>query len=159
MRPPGSPKELERRRLRAIALLKKGHPPVEVARAVGVDRRSVRRWRAAYRRQGGRALKAVPAPGRPLKLGIEQRKELEEGLLRGAQQAGFATDLWTCPRVAKLIKMRFGITYHVDHVGRVLRSLGWSPQKPERRAKERDQEKIQRWIKQDWPRIRKKQSA
>ena len=159
MRPPGSPKELERRRLRAISLLKEGHQPVEVARTLGVDRRSVRRWKAAYRQEGRRALKAIPAPGRPLKLSIEQRKELEKDLLRGAQEAGFSTDLWTCARVAKLIKMHFGITYHVDHVGRVLRSLGWSPQKPERRAKERDQEKIQRWIKQDWPRIKKKQSA
>ena len=104
-------------------------------------------------------MKAIPAPGRPLKLSIEQRKELEKDLLRGAQEAGFPTDLWTCARVTKLIKMHFGITYHVDHVGRVLRSLGWSPQKPERRAKERDHEKIQRWIKQDWPRIKKKQSA
>jgi transposase len=159
MRPPGSPKELERRRLRAITLLKEGYQPVEVARTLGVDRRSVRRWKAAYRKKGGRALKAIPAPGRPLKLSIEQRKELEKDLLRGAQEAGFPTDLWTCPRVAKVIKIRFGITYHVDHVGRVLRSLGWSPQKPERRAKERDHEEIQRWIKQDWPRIKKKQSA
>jgi len=159
MRPPGSPKELERRRLRAISLLKDGYQPVEVARTLGVDRRSVRRWKAAYQQRGGRALKAVPAPGRPLKLSIEQRKQLEKQLLRGAQKAGFPTDLWTCPRVADLIKARFGITYHVDHVGRVLRSLGWSPQKPERRAKERDHEKIQRWIKQDWPRIKKKQSA
>lgn len=159
MRPPGSPKELERRRLRAIALLKEGYQPVEVARTLGVDRRSVRRWKAAYQQKGGRALKAIPSPGRPLKLSIEQRKELEKQLLRGAQKAGFPTDLWTCPRVAEIIKARFGITYHVDHVGRVLRSLGWSPQKPERRAKERDHEKIQRWIKQDWPRIKKKQSA
>jgi transposase len=159
MRPPGSPKELERRRLRAIALLKEGYQPVEVARALGVDRRSVRRWKAAYRQEGRRALKAVPAPGRPPKLSMEQRKALEKDLLRGAQQAGFPTDLWTCPRVAEIIKMRFGITYHVDHVGRFLRSLGWSPQKPERRAKERDEEEIQRWIKQDWPRIKKKRTA
>lgn len=159
MRPPGSPKELERRRLRAIALLKEGYQPVEVARTLGVDRRSVRRWKAAYRQQGQRALKAVPAPGRPPKLSMEQGKTLEKDLLRGAEKAGFSTDLWTCPRVAELIKKRFGITYHVDHVGRVLRSLGWSPQKPARRAKERDQEQIQRWIKQDWSRIKKKRSA
>jgi transposase len=105
MRPPGSPKELERRRLRAIALLKEGYQPVEVARALGVDRRSVRRWKAAYRQEGRRALKAVPAPGRPPKLSMEQRKALEKDLLRGAQQAGFPTDLWTCPRVAEIITL------------------------------------------------------
>ena len=68
MRPAGSPAELERRRLRAVELLAQGHPPVEVARLVGVDRRSVRRWKAAYRKQGRRAIAARPACGRPPKL-------------------------------------------------------------------------------------------
>jgi len=62
---------------------------------------------------------------------------------------------WTCPRVAQVIARRFGIRYHVDHIGRLLRSLGWTPQRPTRRALERDEEGIQRWIKQEWPRIKK----
>jgi len=159
MRPYGSPEELERRRLRAISLLKAGYQPVEVARMLGVDRRSVRRWKAAFHKQGARAMKARPAPGRPLKLTDKQRKKLERYLLKGAQSVGFPTDLWTCSRVAELIETQFGVTYHVDHIGRVLRSLGWSPQKPERRARERDEQRIQRWVKHDWPDIKKKQSA
>ena len=159
MRPHGSPEELERRRLRAISLLKEGYQPVEVARMLGVDRRSVRRWKAAFQKQGARAMKARPTPGRPLKLTTKERRKLERHLLKGAQSAGFPTDLWTCPRVVELIEKQFGVTYHADHVGRVLRSLGWSPQKPERRARERDEQRIQRWVKQDWSDIKKKQSA
>lgn len=159
MRPVGGAKQLERRRQRAIALLKEGQAPVEVARVVGVDRRSVRRWHAAYRRAGTAGLAARPVPGRPSKLTARHRVQLEALLVRGAAASGFESDLWTCPRVADVIRRRFGIRYHVDHIGRVLRALGWTPQRPTRRALERDEEGIRRWIKQDWPRIKKKPSA
>jgi len=150
---------LEQRRVRAIELLEQGHPPVEVARMLGVDRRSVRRWNAAYRERGKEGVKARPAPGAPAKLSPEQKLELEGALLAGAEVAGFPTDLWTCRRVAELIKKRYGVRYHVDHVGRLLHALGWSPQKPERRAVERDEAAIQNWIKHDWPRVKKNGAA
>lgn len=134
MRPPGSPEELERRRRRAIALLGAGQSPVEVARIMGVDRRSVRRWKAAHHRAGIRALRARRASGRPPKLAPSQLKQMEQILLNGAQAVGFPTDLWTCPRIAQVIARRFGVRYHVDHLSRLLRSLGWSPQKPQRQA-------------------------
>lgn len=156
MRPCGSPEQLENRRKRAIGLLERGYRPVDVARQLGVDRRSVRRWTAAYRCDGVEGIQARPAPGRPPKLDSRAKARLEKALLRGAEAAGFPTDLWTCPRVADLIARRFGVRYHVDHIGRLLRSLGWSPQKPTRRAIERDEAGIQRWIKQEWPRIKKK---
>lgn len=156
MRPEGSGKQLERRRQRAIALLREGRAPVEVARLVGVDRRSVRRWNAVHRRQGASGLAARPIPGRPCKLSARERERLERMLVRGAAASGFESDLWTCPRVAQVITRRFGIAYHVDHIGRLLRSLGWTPQRPLRRALERDEDGIQRWIKQDWPRLKKK---
>jgi len=159
MRPSGSPEELERRRLRAIGLLQHGMAPVDVARHVGVDRRSVRRWRASHDRAGRAGVGAKPAPGRPPKLDARQRARLERVLLRGAEAAGFHTPLWTCPRIADLVRRKFGVRYHVDHIGRVLRTLGWSPQKPERRARERDEAAIQRWVKVDWPRIKKKPGA
>jgi transposase len=155
MRPKGRPEELEQRRLHAIALLNKSHQPVEVARIVGVDRRSVRRWKAAYLKNGNKAIQAKPA-GRPQKLDEKTKKQLERQLLRGAKATGFPTDLWTCPRIAETIQSLFGVHYHVDHIGRLLRSMGWSPQKPQRRAVERNETEIQRWIKQDWPRIKKK---
>ena len=156
MRPHGSPVQLEQRRLHAVTLLDQGIPPVEVARTLGVDRRSVRRWHASVRSRGRDAIRAVPAPGRPPKLDAQAKRRLERQLLRGAQAAGFPTDLWTCPRIATLIRREFGVRYHVDHIGRLLRALGWTPQKPERQARERDEAAIRRWVRVDWPRIKKK---
>jgi transposase len=159
MRPTGSPEELERRRLRALALLADGLLLSEVAQRIGVDRRSVRRWKAAAREQGEQGVRARAAPGRPSKLNPQQKRRLEALLLNGALAAGFHTDLWTCPRVAKLIKQRFGVDYHVDHLGRLLHDLGWSPQKPTRRAAERDEPEIRRWVREDWPRVKKTPAA
>ena len=155
MRPRGSPAELERRRLRAIDLLREGHQPVEVARMVGVDRRSVRRWKAAFQKEGVEGLRARPAPGRPPRLSCEAKKELAEALSAGPIASGFSTELWTCPRVARLIDERFGVRYHPDHVCRLLHSLGWSPQKPQRRAQERDEDEIRRWVRTEWPEVKK----
>lgn len=159
MRPAGSPETLERRRHKAIALLAEGWSPVEVARHVHVDRRSVRRWRAAHDRDGPDGVSSRPAPGRPSKLDAKARYRLEQLLLKGARASGFPTDLWTCPRVGEVIHRAFDVEYHVDHLGRLLRSLGWTPQKPERQARERDEAAIRRWVKVDWPRIKKKRSG
>jgi transposase len=159
MRPSGSPQELEQRRFRALALLQQGLSPVEVAQRVGVDRRSLRRWNSAARRQGREALRAQPAPGRPSRLSPGQQRVLQRALLRGAEAAGFSTPLWTCPRVAVWIEQRFGIRYHRDHVCRLLHALGFTPQKPARRAVERDEEAIGQWVKQQWPAVKKKRRA
>ena len=156
MRPFGSPGQLQERRERAIKLLETGVAPVEVARQLGADRRSVRRWKAAYRSRGAQGIRARPAPGRPSRLSEAQRRRLTDWLARGAQAAGFSTELWTCPRVATLIQTRWGISYHVDHICRLLRTLGWSPQRPTRVAMERDEERIRTWIRVEWPRIKKK---
>lgn len=130
-----------------------------MARAVGVDARSVRRWKHDVRLGGRSALKAVAASGRPPRLSLAQRERLERHLLKGAQAAGFATDLWTCPRVAEHIERTFGIRYHVDHVCRLLHHMNWSPQKPTRKAVERDEEGIAQWVKQSWPGIKKKRAG
>ena len=159
MRPSGSPQELERRRFRALALLRQGLSPVEVARRVGVDRRSVRRWKASVRSRGRRALAARPASGRPQRLSAADRRRLEKDLLRGAQAAGFETELWTCPRVAQWIARRFQVRYHPDHVCRLLHSLGWSPQKPQRRAIERDEKAVRHWMRHTWSAIKKKPAS
>lgn len=156
MRPQGSPKELEQRRQRAISLLQEGYQPVDVANMLSVERRSVRRWKAAHHEEGERGIRARKASGRPPKLRGNDFRKLERALLKGSKKAGFPTDLWTCPRVAQLIQSLFGVRYHVDHIGRILHDLGWTPQKPERRAIERDETRIKEWIKSDWPRIKKK---
>jgi len=77
-------------------------------------------------------------------------------LLLGPRAAGFTTDLWTLARVAQVIENRFGVKYHPGHVWRILREMGWSPQKPERRARERDEQAIERWREEEWLRIEKK---
>jgi transposase len=156
MRPAGTQAILEARRLQAIKLLDQGLSPVEVSRIIGVDRRSVRRWKSSYRQKGAAAIKARPVAGRPARLDAGKRKLLNRYLLKGAMKAGFSTDLWTCPRIAKLITDQFGIIYHVDHICRLMRSLGWSPQKPERRAIERNEKLIRQWVRNDWPLIKKK---
>jgi transposase len=80
-------------------------------------------------------------------------------LVRGASRQGFCTDLWTCPRIAAVIASRFDVCYHVDHIPRLMRTLGFSPQKPERQARERDDEAVRAWIERDWPRIKKRPSV
>lgn len=156
MRPYGNPEVLEKRRFRAISLLEKGYQPVEVARMFGVDRRSVRRWNAAKKNNGISSLKAKPSPGRPSRLKPKQKQKLRQMLLKGAASCGFPTDLWTCPRVAQILRNRFYVNYHVDHLSRLLHSLGFSPQKPERRAVERNEKEIRRWVRIEWPAIKKK---
>ena len=156
MRPFGSPQQLEQRRLQAIVLFKNGAQPVDIAHRLKVDRRSVRRWKASYLKKGRRSLKAKAIPGRPSRLSSKRKSHLEKLLLKGAKSSGYFTDLWTCPRIADLINREFHIKYHVDHIGRLLRALGWTPQKPERLARERNEKAIRHWVKVEWPAIKKK---
>lgn len=158
MRPKGSPTELEARRLRAAELLAKGEKPSVVARAVGCSPSSVTRWKEVMRKGGVEGLKAKPHTGPKPRLSPGQKKKLEKILLRGAAASGYATDLWTCPRVAEVIEKRLGTRYHPYHVWRLLRSMGWSCQKPERRARERDEEAIRRWRNEHWPHIKNRSS-
>ncbi|MFQ5668643.1 MAG: IS630 family transposase [Candidatus Binatia bacterium] len=155
MRPQGSPAELERRRVRAIELLERGLQPHVVAERLGVDRRSVRRWNRAYRLRGRDGLRSHPAPGRPPRLTRQQRGSLVRWILRGPEACGYPTALWTCQRIVELIRTRFGITYHPDHVGRLLRACGFSPQRPQRTAKERNARRISHWLRHTWPRVKK----
>lgn len=158
MRPKGNAAELERRRRRAVALLENGYSTTEVAERVGTDPRSVRRWRRAYQQEGEEALAAIPPPGRPSKLSARQRKLVVRRLLKGAKASGFTTDVWTCPRIAEVIERHYGVRYHVDHIPRLMASLGWTCQKPEKRAVERDEDAIARWVAQDWARIKKRRT-
>ena len=139
MRPAGSLQALQRRRERAMWLLDEGREPHEVASMLKVDRHSPK------------ALQAKPLPGRSSKLSDWDKAELEKLLLDGAQAAGFPTDLWTCRQVAQAIEERFGVRCHVDYVGCLMHGMGWSPQKPTRRALERDEEGISNWVRGGCP--------
>lgn len=94
--------------------------------------------------------------GRKARLTTPQQQELIGALLKGPRAAGYATEVWTLPRVRALIRQRTGESYHVSHVSRLLRALGWSCQRPERRAIERDEKKIAHWKRVQWPAIKKK---
>ena len=148
-RPFGSPELLESRRRRAVDLVQRGERPGTVARILGVDRSPVYRWgRQAAATDG---LAARPHPHRPPRLSDRQLARLERLLRQGAQAHGWINDLWTAARVATLIEREFQVGYHV---GRFLRErLGWTPQKPVRRARERDEAAILRWQSEEFPRI------
>lgn len=156
MRLKGSADWLEDRRRRALELLKQGLSLNQVGRRLGCAASSVMRWRDALREGGPRALKVRFSPGRPLKLTEKQRRRLVKILLKGAIANGYRTELWTTLRIAEVIKKNFGVRYHQDHVGRLMHSLDWSHQKPERRALERDDKQLERWKRKDWPRVKKK---
>ena len=156
MRPKGTAAELERRRRRAMALLREGKTQAAVAKAIGTSEASVSRWKKAYEQGGDAALAAKPHPGKPSRLTAAQRQRLAKLLLQGARKHGYSTELWTLARVAELIAMKFGVEYHPGHVWYVLRAMGWSSQKPERRARERDEQAVATWRRRHWPRIKKR---
>jgi transposase len=155
MRIKGSPAELEARRRRAAALLDRGKGVSEVARLIGCSTGSVDRWKKALKKRGPDGLAAKPHPGPKPRLTKAQKRRLLAPLKKGALAAGYDSDLWTCRRVRDLIAKTQGVWYDLNHVGRILHALGLSVQKPEARARERDEAAIQRWRKKDWPRLKK----
>ncbi len=158
MRTTGSPEVLEYRRRLAIERIHDGYSAQEVADFLGVDPGSVRRWLAAYRR-GSDALAARPVLGRPPKLTGTQEKIVRRWLASNPTEHGFATELWTAPRLAGLIEQEWGIRFHPNYLASWLRRRGFTPQKPRRKARERDDEAIARWLENDWPRIKKRRGG
>ena len=151
-RPIGSAAELERRRRRAVEAVRYGESPEAVARVFGVNRSSVYRWLGLARQTDG--LVAKPHPGPAPRLSPEQHRRLEALLLEGAKAHGWTTQLWTCARIAQLIRRHFGVSFHHDHVGRFLRvRLNWTPQKPRRKARERNESTIAFWKNVRFPTI------
>jgi transposase len=136
-------------------MFEQGARQAEVVRALGVSRSAVSKWHAAWAAGGQAALAARRGSGRPPKLREEQRKELEQELLRGPEAQGYATELWTLKRIRRLIHDRFGVWYHEAHVWWLLRRMGWSCQKPARQAQQRDEAAIERWRKERWPAIKR----
>lgn len=155
MRPYGTQKQLEKRRRHAIEMLKKKYTLSAVAKKIGCPVSSVFLWRQMHKEGGDEAIKSKPVPGRPEKLKHGQKRTLTRILLKGAIACGYPTDLWTTRRVAEVIEERFGVEYHPNHLWRFLQSLGWSCQKPEKRARERDEAAIQKWKRKKWPYIKK----
>jgi transposase len=148
--------EMERRRKRAAVLFSKGYSASEVARRLGVGRHSSCRWKKAWEAGGNDALKSKGQAGRKPRLNAQQRGEITAALIQGPEAQGYRTNLWTLPRVALLIKGLTGVDYHPGHVWHLLRSLGFSCQRPTRRAIERNEQKIAFWKQTTFPKLKKK---
>ncbi len=147
---------LERRRRRAAALFRRGVRNAEVARRLHVTTAAVAQWKVTWRSGGLRALATKGATGPKPKLTPARRQRVLRALARGPRAHGYATDVWTLSRIARLIRATTDVAYHPGHVWYVLQGLGWSCQVPERRARERNERRIQSWVRTEWPRIQKR---
>src|SRR5688572_3012763 len=159
MRTRGSAQELERRRRLAVERVQEGHTQVQVAQILGVHDRTVRKWIANYRKQGEQGLAAKPHPGLPPKLSPSQQARVLSWLRKNPQSFGFSTELWTARRVGQVIERKFGVHYNSRYLNAWLTARGISSQKPQRRPRERDDQVIQRWVRQQWPRIQNARAA
>ena len=146
---------LEDRRFKFIRLYERGETLSAIARRLKTVPQTVYRWIKDYRAGGKDGLKKAGRAGRKPRLNEQQLQRLEKLLLEGPERLGYETPLWTCPRVSHLIEQEFGVHYHEGHVWKVC-DLGWSPQRPTGRARERNEKQIRHWKKNVWPRIKKK---
>lgn len=148
-------KALEKRRLQGARLLARGVSKSEVARQLGVTRQTVAAWEQRLLEGGKAALKRGDL-GRPRQLDAEQERELGKVIMAGALAAGYPTELWTLPRIGKVITERFGVEYSAGHLWKLLRRMGFSCQKPEKRATQRNEAEIVRWKRHVWPALKKR---
>ena len=142
--------------MRALSLKHDGWSQRAIAEALGVSQAAVSQWLAVAEQDGPEALHSYPAPGPLPRLTAQQKHLIPEFLWHGPEAYGFRGQVWTCARVALVIEEEFGIRYHKDHVGRLLKELGWTPQMPIRRATQRDEEAIRRWRAEVWPELRRR---
>ena len=150
-------KAMEDRRKHAARLFKTGTKQAEVARSLGVSRQSVSRWYRDWHESGTAALRAAGRAGRKPRIKASDLKKIDNALRKGARVNGFHTDLWTLKRVAKVIESLTGVHYHQGHVWRILKeNMGWSLQRPAKRAKERNEEAVKVWVAEKWTELKKK---
>jgi transposase len=148
-----------RRRLRAGRMLLAGKTPAQAAHAVGVARQTAYTWKAVLDEGGIDALRAMPSRGRPARLDEQQLQDLRRMLVGKPTDHGFGTELWTLKRIGVLIERQFGVKFGQTQIWRILGALGFSAQKPERRAIERDEDAVQTWKRKTWPGLKKKPAA
>ena len=149
----------QKRRLEAGVLFAQGLRPAEVARRLGVSRQAASRWYSAWMTGGETALRGAGQTGRKRKLSKNDLQRLEQVLLAGPKASGYTTEIWTLARIAAVVWKQFRVRYHRGHVWKLLGELGWSCQRPEARARERDEERIRRWLKHRWPAIKKRRAT
>jgi transposase len=145
----------EARRLAAIKLIEKGLSRAEIARRVGVAPQTLCRWATQYQAAGIAGVRWNGRIGRPQRLNDEQKERLKTILTTGPETYGYAIGIWTLPRIAHVIEKEFKVSYHPSHVWKLLTALGWSCQRPAKRALERDEEQIRVWKQKRWPALKK----
>jgi transposase len=146
--------------MRAAEMFSRKVRQADIARELGVAHQTVSDWHDAWEVGGAEALRGAGRAGRRRKLTAEQLEAVEAALERGPRANGYLTDLWTLARVTEVIEAVTRVTFHKGHAWRVLREqLGWTRQQPARRAVERDDEAIDRWVKERWPKIKKAPGA
>ena len=152
---PTLPNWKEARRLQAWRLKQQGWPQRQIAEALGVSEGAVSQWMKRAREEGPDALRHRPPSGAPRRLSAEQFAHLPMLLQRGPAAYGFRGALWTRGRIAVVIQLEYGIAYHPRHVGRLCQAIRWSPQKPARRARQRNNAAIAQWREETYPAIKK----
>jgi transposase len=145
----------EARRFQAWHLKQQGWSQRQIATALGVSEGAVSQWMKRAREAGPEALRRRPPPGAPRRLSPKQLARLPALLHQGPTAYGFRGELWTRSRVAAIIRLECGVAYHPRHVGRLLKTLRWSPQKPMRRARQRDEAAIAQWRNDTWPALKR----
>jgi transposase len=140
----------------AAKLFELKRPTTEIAHAVSRDAQTVRRWRREWKAAGVEALKARPHPGPKPRMTAEQWHELIGLLAKPPKDYGFDAYLWTAALIGKLIEQRFKVKYHHDYVGEMLHHFNWSPQRPAKQARERDEAAIEQWRTVEWVDLLKK---
>lgn len=148
-------KDLERRRLKAGTMFAKGKTQAEVARHFGVSTASVCHWHAAWEKDKKEGLKSKGPSGIEPRLSAKQKTKLKREILKGPAQAGYATDFWTLERIRSLAKKKLKVSLGTTSVWRTVISLGFSVQKPERRARERNEKAIEHWKLKTFPKLKK----
>ncbi len=146
---------LLQQRTEAAHLLAQGYSQARLARHLGVSRQCASRWFAAWQDGGADALQTIRQPGPRARLTQQQREQIATELLKGPEAHGYATPLWTLERIGELIERQTGVGYHPGHVWHLMRGMNWSCHKPERRAKERDEDAIARWLDEEWPALKR----
>jgi transposase len=138
--------------MQAGALFAAGHSQAQVARTLGVARQNVSRWHAQWQAGGPEGLRSAGPTGYAPRLSDQQLAAIDQALRQGARKHGFASDHWTLARVSTVIEQLTGVGYHPGHVWKLLRHrLHYRLQRPARRAVERDERAIARWVATDWP--------
>lgn len=150
---------MQKKRLRAARMFEKGYGVAEVAKRLGVVRQAAYRWKWAWDAGGRPALASKGQAGRKSKLSAAQEQKVVAALLAGPAKQGYKTELWTLPRLSLLIEKLTGVRYHPGHVWRLMGTMGFSCQRPERRAIERDEKAIRQWRKKTWPALKKRPDA